>query len=1403
MANINWDFISNKEGGSQSVGYVPDGSERSGVTIGTGFDLGQQTEETIKNFGFKDQSILDVVKPYLGLQGAKAKEVAPQLTISDEQKQDVDTSVKSYYENSIINQYNSKKRNVSFEELDPSVQTAIASVGYQYGDLRRTPKFLEAALNNDVEGIVNELRNFDDKFSSRRNAEADYIVNNIKDFGIKKKPLNILDPTAMADGELYIDTLFKTYQSQDLQTKSALEGFGIAANLNMIVPTLIRAFRAPAFEPDPTFSFNDNFSEIRKILDENNIDPAYYDYFVPTVSMPHFLSLIERVKYEQDQRAELQKMGWKGLALDVGSFVLDPVSLLSGVGIVSKITGAGTYLSRVGRLERFTKAGLVIGAEQGALTSIVASESPSIGLNDVLLASAIGGTLGGGISALMRAQFHRVAKDIQAQEFKETGIKITPKGQQFFDDTKTSTIRLKDVVNTSDILDPLTVADKQVIFPFIRNLGVLGLAPISKSTALGTSKSGLAKAFGFNTLEDSIGWVYKGEGRIRDRIVPQADTVENIRINVLTGAFRNIRDVNEAMLGYLKENGFSGTMGALKARVNFTARQQFMQLVSRAIRSQDPKNVNLIDRDLLKNPHIAKAAKFYTDGYKYWRKELIKNGIIKEADFPENIGYLNRKGSFDRYTVLSKKIGHDGVNKLIKEAILSRQPYLDIPKDAELRASLGAKELKFKTPNFNKINEANQADKIARITKLEDDLLLAKQSIEGNKKFAGVVNIDAQGKSVPIKERIKLAKEEIKKIKEEIKKIKEEVKQSKIKLEEDFITPQKAELLAASITNFLRNSHRLGGFDLDALLKIKDATKLKDFLQDSFPNLRADEIDKMSSDLASVVKTITSGRLEERIRLNENFETVINGQKVRIDELYENNVDLLFNEYSQEMAGWVSMAQKLGVRSRDEWYDLQKKLINDIEKSYDLNSFLGKRRADEEIKTIKSVFENLMGRSAEVDPSKIENQVLQNLRRYNFVRVLNQAGVASLPELGTVISANGIKTFIQNIPEFKNIVNEFRTGAPRDNFFKELVTINFGNGDEHLYRLAHGSETLDQNTAATALNRFANSKLLTSAEKITTWASGLTPVDSFLRKLATRTFVDKFADDMYKLKESNFDFNKVNLARYKVLGFTPEELKRFAKEFTDGTVTTEQTFWGTKVKQFNFANWKDQELLETFANRLNRHTRRAVQYNFIGDSQRFFSDNAWGKTMGQFRQFVLTAWSKQFLHNIALADFKTFSMFAYTSMMGTLAYLGQTHFNTIGMGSGQKAEYLDKRLGKSGDYSRLGLAVFQRTGWSSLMPTYMDLVSSQVAPEYRFNTRSSGLEINLITGNPTYDLLSGGANVLGSFLKSMRSDYNFSQVDARRVVRLFAFQNMFGINNTLNLFIDKSGLPEKGSVNLY
>jgi len=110
------------------------------------------------------------------------------------------------------------------------------------------------------------------------------------------------------------------------------------------------------------------------------------------------------------------------------------------------------------------------------------------------------------------------------------------------------------------------------------------------------------------------------------------------------------------------------------------------------------------------------------------------------------------------------------------------------------------------------------------------------------------------------------------------------------------------------------------------------------------------------------------------------------------------------------------------------------------------------------------------------------------------------------------------------------------------------------------------------------------------------------------------------------------------------------------------------------------------------------------------------------------------------------------------------------------------------------------MASFQRSGWSSLIPTYADTLLSSVSPDNRFNFRTSGLEVNLYTGNPTYDLLTNGiGKSIQSMLKATRSDYSFSKTDMNRVMRLLPFQNMYGINNIINFLNDKSGLPKKGS----
>ena len=47
---IDYKFISDLEGGSKTTGYVPAASvSKSGITIATGFDLGQRNESDLKS----------------------------------------------------------------------------------------------------------------------------------------------------------------------------------------------------------------------------------------------------------------------------------------------------------------------------------------------------------------------------------------------------------------------------------------------------------------------------------------------------------------------------------------------------------------------------------------------------------------------------------------------------------------------------------------------------------------------------------------------------------------------------------------------------------------------------------------------------------------------------------------------------------------------------------------------------------------------------------------------------------------------------------------------------------------------------------------------------------------------------------------------------------------------------------------------------------------------------------------------------------------------------------------------------------------------------------------------------------------------------------------------------------
>ena len=1436
---INWNFIQEQEGTKITPAYVPKTTnDLSGVTIPGGFDLGSKTEETLRDKLNLSPDLINTLRPYLGLQGQAARDVAGNLILEKSQIEEINKANKILFTNEFTNYYNSNTGK-DFNNLDDSVQTVAASVGYQYGvDLKnKTPNFWNYLTQENYDGLVSELRNFQDEFPSRRNREADYLSTEIK----KKIPnyefVDLWGKQEEKGGELFLDQLFKTYQNQSYNINNprnigTLEAIGAAVQKNHFLPMLYRTMVAESFEPTENFSMKNNKDFFEKLYSDYNIQDQFKDYFIGAVSEEHATSLAKRVVQEQDNVAILNSLGYKGLFIDLASWMLDPVTLGTGIGITSKLVRVNALVPGLTRVQAFKRGGLIIGAEQGLYTIPLAAESPSLNVNDVLIAATLGGTLGGGITSLLHGKLQRIAQEAFDDTLKTAKFKKTPNGEREIPSYKDDAEFIKtfnDTYFSPDKIDNIESAGKGW-----RNWLTLGLIPATRHASLDGSNVANVRSVGARLVENPTFFITKGKGKPSDRVVPSPRTAETEKVLVLNTAQRLVApEVNNAFTEWVKVNGSKIGKGKAGQLFDFNARATFSHKVFKAINALNPSNKNEADKLLLQDPHIRRAAEAYAKGFNYTGNQVKAAGIegsekivteikSKGADgkeiseqvkwyVPQIWAFENYIASSNRVGASGKIIGREGIIQLIKGAILSKQPYL--AKQSDLATLIGQKDVK---PNFVELNKVNQVVKLEEIKTLKEKLKLEKEFLKKEKEN---LVVDINGDIVV--DRQVYRKENIKTLQEQIKKLDTEVKESQVKLEKDFIakgekeviadiTPERATVMAEAIVKFLEHSYKGGkGFDLAQLLKIKDVSDLRVYLEREFPEISSVAREKLVSDLGSSLDFVTSGRLEERIKLNSNYETVIDGVTLRLDDLLNKNVDILWNRYINEMSGNIGLAKVLNLKSKNDWIRLRDQLNSDID--LDLRSkpqvgikgWLAKTKANEEKKTLDSIYEHLMGRSGEEDLSNGWSEALRNLRAFNFMRVLGQVGLSSLPDLGAAVATNGLKTFANNIPELGTIFREARIKNRNNIALNKDLSVLSSNGDEWAWNMSGGQEMLDGNTALTHVS--AGGAFRKVGEKLTALASLQIPIDTTLRKMALKLYVDKFASDMFKVKNANFDLSvlgKADLNRYKVLGLDDNQMLALAREFTSPSVTVEKAaYGGYKVKSFNWANFQDKGLLNFFSIAADRHIKRAVQYNFIGDSNRFFSDNALGKTLGQFRSFMMVAWNKQLNYNVQMGDFKTFSIFGLSTMMAGITYVAHTNLNAVGMSAEQKQKYFDKRFGDSEDkfWRKVGMAAFQRAGFSSALPSYMDLLLQATAPDWRFNTRTSGLEVNLITGNPTYNFGSDLITAGGSILKALgRDDYDFSQVDAKRIAGLPMFKTFFGYQNLMNFLIGRSGLPETG-----
>lgn len=145
----------------------------SGVTVGTGLDLGQQSEADLRRMGLPD-ALIRRFFPYLGRRktdAAAALEAAP-LTLSEAECDALDAAVHGDYIARAAARYNADAEE-PFEDCPPEVQAVIVSLFYQLGSpTSRYPKTWRLLCAADWEGAARELQTRFSRYAARRADEG-------------------------------------------------------------------------------------------------------------------------------------------------------------------------------------------------------------------------------------------------------------------------------------------------------------------------------------------------------------------------------------------------------------------------------------------------------------------------------------------------------------------------------------------------------------------------------------------------------------------------------------------------------------------------------------------------------------------------------------------------------------------------------------------------------------------------------------------------------------------------------------------------------------------------------------------------------------------------------------------------------------------------------------------------------------------------------------------------------------------------------------------------------------------------------------------------------------------------------------------------------------------------------
>lgn len=561
----------------------------------------------------------------------------------------------------------------------------------------------------------------------------------------------------------------------------------------------------------------------------------------------------------------------------------------------------------------------------------------------------------------------------------------------------------------------------------------------------------------------------------------------------------------------------------------------------------------------------------------------------------------------------------------------------------------------------------------------------------------------------------------------------------------------------------------LDGIDLDYLKETMKGGGLDDALID-------DIMEKFYGVTRGETLPTNNRNLKKRTLLDETFSvTTDGGREITFADLFRTDVMGLFDNYTNRMAGSVSLADGLGIYNLGD----ERKAIMEATKQ----DFGSPMREVEKYRTqLQMSFDSIMGRPLE--QTTTGKKFMQMFRDFNVMTKMSMAVLNQVQEMSQIIGTLGLKTTLAAIPELRKIRRSIKDGTLDNEFLNDLERLTGGAGQDMINNINWAPDTYFEDTfGGTKAAKFgdASARVLKRGASAVLNGTGMTGLMAQQKRVLAVALINHFVDAANGTKK--LAYNKDRLAW---MGLDEADttalmgnLQKYAQKNQKG-----------KVGKVDFNKWQaeDPDNFSKFMIAFQRESHRTVQENDLASMIPLMGTTL-GQTFFQFMNFTFQAWNKSLMFGANYRDIQTMQTLMWGTTFSTLVYAGRTYANGQGMSREEQKKYYDENLSLEKTVIR-GLG---RLPQASILPSVFDTFS----PEPVFSGMRTTTDGSSLLANPTTDLVGKAFNFSRKLAKSTSDDYELSEADVRSAMKMLPMSNFLGVSQLINHVA--SGFPENGN----